>query len=315
MRIWNRVVNVSVGDLQFPNTIKISLAVNLHPDDDHDKGTVTLYNVSKAHEDRIKSKQNIIIEAGYTNFAFPILKGSVEKVKTTRQGVDRICVIHLHDDYLDHGQGGNPVTVTTTVKQAPLYNVITNIIRAGTFRDKNEREAAALATQNNMDAFEGRNHVKVFSTEVQSYSATEKPIARAVKESVALRTALKGHNLSTYYDGSGWDFNWDYPSEEPKNVISLSERTGLIKTVDEHDEKGSDSDETYFQVTSLLNPRIKRGTGISLHSYYHEQELNVVSLTHRGDNWDGPFETVMMCKPRASPDDLEGQDRTVEGDI
>ena len=260
--LYDRRIRVEVAGLTVED-LRITFEIEREADATQNKGTVSIFNLAPANEERIyKRSDEIRVNAGYPETVALLYAGHVERVQRMRQQLARRTVIKLGDTVRRSGRE-NPRLggVYSATLKGPV--AIREIVRG---------IAAAL-------------ELPLGPLDTIPVDATWTNWAFSGPASAAMSAALRRVKCTWYEDngkirinrprpaGTGADLQSDAPT------IFLSPDNGLIDRPIETDEGA--------EANMLLDPAVMVGCRIDLESDSLSGAWKVVALRHTGDNWRG----------------------------
>lgn len=129
MMFWNRVVSVKAGDKEFTNDkFTIDFDIPFSTKEEPDIAEIRLYNISKSSISNIKSKNYIIVNAGYEGDTGSIATGRVESIETEWSGVDKITTIKISDGGLEWRNASIQKAYKAGTKASAIMADLTSVI-------------------------------------------------------------------------------------------------------------------------------------------------------------------------------------------
>ena len=292
-----RNIQVTVGDLRVKELyirFRIRKEITATPAE----GMIDIYNLSEENETRVRQRgQDAVIEVGYGEAALErLFSGTVRRVERQRtdedndgrkfsthaetilEGLDRITRVHV----------GGALSVTAPGQSSPRAAFLKSYEEAVSTRTVVADAITALGLQSgSLDAipadamekkgFKFNGDARVFLT----YHLRPYGLHWFIEDGIV--------HLSEYKKSSN--------DRAAGAVVTISERTGMIGTPTVTDDG--------IRVKTLINPHIGLNTRIKVDSEVlrnRGQELSgavwkVVEAVHQGDNWGGPFETMVEGRP------------------
>ena len=261
--LYSRQIRTSVAGLIIED-LRQSLSIERHSDPTQDRGSIAVYNLSPAHESRIRDRGGpITVEAGYPDTLGLVFDGEVQRVIRGRERTARITRITLGDQ----------------VRQKDRLGGVSNRVYPGV--ESSRRIARDLIIDMGLTAG---------PLDAIPESATFEDFYWVDTSAGGLRALLNGSTPSLTsiqpHEADGVvRFSEPGKAQTDAPTIVLSPETGLIESPIVTDEGA--------EARSFLNPAIVLGCLIDLRSAALEGLWKVVSLRHTGDTWQGEFETGM----------------------
>ena len=259
--LYQRRIRTSVAGLIIED-LRQSLSIERHSDATQDRGSIAIYNLSPAHESRIRDRGGpITIEAGYPDTLAVVFEGEVQRAIRSREGTNVITRVTLGDQ----------------VRQVDRLGGVSNRVYPGV--ESVRRIATDLIAD--MDLQPG-------PLDAIPESATFTDFHWVGTSAGGLRALLNGAAPSLarlqWFEADGVvRFGRKGEAQADAPTIVLSPETGLIESPIPTDEGA--------EARSFLNPAIVLGCLIDLRSDTLTGMWKVVALRHSGDTWAGEFET------------------------
>ena len=262
--LYSRRIKTTVAGLIIED-LRQSLSIERHSDPTQDRGSIAIYNLSPAHESRIRDRGGpITIEAGYPDTLALVFDGEVQRAIRARERTARITRITIGDQ----------------VRQKDRLGGVSNRVYPGV--ENVRRIATDLITD--MGLQPGPLDAIPDSATFEDFHWAGFPSAGG------LRAVLNGSEPSLahiqWHEADGV-VRFSAPGEAQVDAptIVLSPETGLIESPIVTDEGA--------EARSFLNPAIVLGCLIDLKSAALSGLWKVVALRHTAENWSGDFETGM----------------------
>lgn len=257
-QFWKRKIRLQIAGLIITEP-HISLDIRRESNPTRPSGTVTIYNLSRDHEQAIYERgRTIKVEAGYGVALGLLFDGAVGQVEREREDLTRKTKISLAAV-----SAGND-----------RLNGITNRSYDGPV--KLRQVVRDLASDLKMEA--GPLNAIPSDLEVRFYWA-------GGKTTDALSSYLGRHGL-TWYDDDGL-IRVTRPGQAQPDAadMTLSPENGLIGAPTVTDSGTGKDKRDGARARSLLNPVFALGGRVTLESETLTGTYKVVTLRHHGDNW------------------------------
>ena len=232
--------------------LDIEFTVNFDDDMEANEAEISVYNLSQNTINQIKNKSEISIEAGYKGDTGVIFTGYVTKVKTTREGADKLTTIKCLDTIKEH-------TIEEITKSAGTLasDILYELLQKTHLR---------------IDRFRARRDHK--------YEEEQKIDGDLM---AAIKTYSQVCGVSTFIKNGG--IICCYLKDVDGLIFDLSEDTGLIGTPEEFTEEISISDEAKeivngYECDMLLQHRVSAGSQVNLKSLDANGTYRVCSGQH-----------------------------------
>ena len=262
--LYQRQIRTTVAGLIIED-LRQSLSLERHSDQTQDRGSIAIYNLSPAHESRIRDRGGpITVEAGYPDTIALVFDGEVQRVVRARERTARITRITIGDQ----------------VRQKERLGGVSNRVYPGV--ESVRRIVADLIADMGLQPG---------PLDAIPSGATFTDFHWAGFPSVGgLRAVLNGSEPSLahlqWHEADGVvRFSAPGKAQVDAPTIVLSPDTGLIESPIVTDEGA--------EARAFLNPAIVLGCLIDLESAALSGRWKVTSLRHTGDTWSGEFETGM----------------------
>ena len=257
--LYSRQIRTTVAGLIIED-LRQSLSIERHSDPTQDRGSIAIYNLSPAHESRIRDRGGpITVEAGYPDTLGLVFDGEVQRVIRARERTARITRITIGDQ----------------VRQKDRLGGVSNRVYPGV--ENVRRVARDLIIDMGLTAG---------PLAAIPESATVEDFYWSDQSAVGLRALLNESSLTgiQWHEADGVvRFSAPGKAQVDAPTIVLSPETGLIESPIVTDEGA--------EARSFLNPAIVLGCLIDLESAALSGQWKVVALRHTGDTWQGEFET------------------------
>ncbi len=261
---WKRQIFVTVAG-QTLNRQKIEIEIKREASETPATGTIIIYNLSRDTEQQIFERgESIIISAGYGDRTNIIFDGAVQRVEKEHDITQR--------------------TRTTSITLAGAnvaVNKLSGVSTIGFSGSRPLRSVVSLLVAD-LDLILGPLDA-IPDIEVSDYSFSG-------QTAKALTTLLAGRGVHWYEQDGTIRFNSSALHQQSDgNLITLSPETGLIGSPSITDDG--------VATRSTLKPQAKIGDPLYLTSDTITGAWKIVSLLHKGDNWQGDFFTELSLKP------------------
>ena len=265
---FDRQITVSVAGLTLED-IRIQFEVERSTDTTQVKGFVNLFNLSSEKEERIYERgAKIQVSAGYPQTQALILDGHVQRVERVRESLSKITKLKIGD----------------ATREPKTLAGVTSIALDGY---ESVREIARLIAR------DIKIPIAEASLELIPNDALVLNYAWSGPSDAALRRLLERVDC-THYEADGLIRINRINMAQPDAVkIIVSPRNGLIGTPSIVD---VDDDKEGAEARMFLNPIVVIGSIINLDSANVKGRWKVVGVKHRGDNWEGSFETSVELR-------------------
>ena len=267
--IWERSIVVEVADLTITEP-KIEIDLKREVSSTPVTGSVAIYNLSEEHEHQIYERgRDLTISAGYGGRPSVLFDGVVQKVERERAELRRITRVTL---------GGKLAAVDTlsgiSIRSYDRPTAIRTIAR-DIIADLNRgKPSSARFSLGPLDALPADE---------------ERPWAVSASVSTALDLLVRGIRDVNWYEEDGTIyFSMAKQEIAGGETIALSPETGLLETPTVTDEGA--------RCKAFLLPRARLGAKLELESAALSGTYKIVSLLHRGDNWDGELMTELELR-------------------
>ena len=255
---WRRYVSVSVAGLVITEP-KIEFSLRRKVSGEPPSGSLLIHNLAPNTQQRIEERgEEILVEAGYSNFHASIFTGATQKVERDRinlSGITRITITGK-SQMLVH-----PPTTTGSWVQASLHAIIAQYV-----------------------ADLGLNLGSLDSIPDEIIDHYE-----AGPSGAGLTRLLESRGFSWYEENGFARFNRPAAMQTGAGTITLNPQSGLIGRPTRTDAGG--------RCRALLLPQVQLGTQIQLESLSLSGNWKVVGLEHKGTNWPpGDFFTDMELR-------------------
>ena len=270
MIFWKRKIVVTYGGITI-TAPKIEINLKFEADATPTNGTVSIYNLSRDTERDIDEAGNdIVIDAGYEQQISTILTGSVQRIEKLREGLHRIIKLNV---------------TSQSIAKKRLSGMTVNSWPPGTQR----RVIVSDIVKQDLKMRHGP--LDLLDSPPRGTSVVENGFNWSQSSMGALKLLIINVGLTFYEDSDGvFQINKPGVKSEVANEVMLSDRNGLLESPAVTEEG--------VRIKSLLNPSFKVGTTVGLTSEYVNGSYKVVSVLHKGDNWDGGmFTTELDCRP------------------
>ena len=247
--------------------LRINVELERQIDPTQDKGRVTIYNLSREHEQHLTGEEQrggpLIVQAGYPQTVATLFEGQAQRAVSAREYLSKKTTIHFGDQVHERQRLG-----------AIHVNTIDGPI--------NVRQLATEIIANDMG-------LTVGPLDAIPADATHQNWYWSGPATVALTTLLAPLGC-TWFDADGVvRINCAGRTQPDAPTIQLSPETGLIAAPIRTDEGA--------EVRMFLNARVVLGSILNIKSDNLVGPWKVVTLRHNADSWDGKFET--FCDLRA----------------
>ena len=250
MLIWKRSIEVQVADLTVSD-LKIELDIRKDADDVLATGTVTISNLSEAHEQQIHDRgDTLVVSAGYSGLVGVIFDGRVQRVEREQDYLTRLTRIAIGAQTVAKDTLSG-VTSRSYEGDVSLRRIIQDIV------------GDLGLTSGPVDAIPADVQLKDWA-----FVGTS---ARA------LTVLLSRNGVEWYEDDGVIRFSKPNVMESDAEVVKVTPETGLVG-------KPSVTDEG-ARVRSLLNHRLRPGNVVDLESENLTGMWKIVGVRHHGDNW------------------------------
>ena len=266
-----RSIRIIVGDgneaLKIENLF-ISFNIRREGSKTPAEGKIEIYNLNESNETRIRERgKRLQLFAGYGSDLNLIADGDVRRVERMRQRLDRVTRIQF---------GGNVTRRTQNIfnpmyeNKVPIRQIVTDAV------------AAMGLDLGPLDAIPDEEYPEVFTWERGAESA--------------LRLILLPHKIEHYEENGVIRFSVQGKSQDDRDAIVISEKTGMIGTPTTTDDG--------MRVRTLLDPRLLIDSRVRIESASLENEraeeqkgvYKVSVVEHMGDNREGDFFTDIELK-------------------
>ena len=262
--VFGSVATVRTGQVTIDSeTLDVEFTVPFDDDMEPNEAEIVVYNLSENTIKQLKKDAEISIEAGYKGDTGVLFKGYISKVKTNRNGVDKVTTIHAMDDIKDHSIESLSFAANTKASYI-LKELITKTgIPVAVFNPRRDHTYKDSQTVDG-DLMENiRQYAEVCGISV--YVSKGKIYARYIKE---------GDNLN----------------------FEVSVDTGLIGSPSSYEEEITAEDYTDtvdgYEVEMLLQHRMSAGAIVKLKSKDANGTYRVCSGEHRFS----PSEAITVAK-------------------
>lgn len=260
--LWKRKVRVHVAGLSI-EFLRINFSVSRSSDESQATGTVQIKNLERENSDRIYERgSSISIEAGYPDTVASIFDGSVQRVRQYRDSESWMTDISLGNKLFSKDVAGS--------------------VFRGSYAGKVETREIARDIIRSMGLEAGPLDL------IPGSAFEENWVWATGRASDALKALLEPYGIRFYEDDGEIRLNKAGIIQTDFVQVLLTPRTGLLGRVVETDEGAN--------VRCRLDPSLRIGGKVKIESETSTGEWKIVSLSHRGDNWDGPFETAMSLR-------------------
>ena len=263
--LYRRLIRTSVAGLVIED-LRQSLSIERHSDQTQDRGALAVYNLSPAHESRIRDRGgSIVIEAGYPDTLALVFDGEVQRALRGPRA--------NRPHHADHARRPGAAEGQARRRQQPRLSW-RRVVRGAIARD--------LIIDMGLTA--GPLNAIPDSATFTDFHWAGFPSAGG------LRALLNGSSPSLaqiqWHEADGV-IRFSAPGEAQVDAptIALSPETGLIESPIVTDEGA--------EARAFLNPAIVLGCLIDLRSAALTGMWKVVALRHTADTWQGEFETGM----------------------
>ena len=267
---WKRKIEVRVAGLTFSEG-KIAFELKRESNSTPAKGTITLTNLSRDHEQVIEKgvadeTATVVLSAGYQDRQSILFDGYIQRVERT--------------------QDIESLTRTTTITLAAAVIARHRLQGVSRFSFKGDRPLRSLASLMVADMGLILGPLDAIPDETISGSA----YSYSGPSAEGLTALLTGYGIQWYEDDGVIRFNSkDLTNQHDlSSVLVLKKETGLIGSPSVSD-KG-------VLTRSTLKPLIKLGGVVRLDSETTKGLWKVISLYHAGDNWRGEFQTELNLR-------------------
>ena len=267
--LFKRIIRVDIADLVIEEPrIRFSLA--RESDETAPSGEITIWNLARPTEDRIFERgASVKLDAGYPSTIATLFDGHVEKIVRERAELARLTRITLTGQATNAGQRSDKISIIhPTATPISLRELAAYFVRD---------LGLTLGPQDAIDA----------SLTVQNWTWAGPTIP-------GLNVICRRANVTWYEDDGVVRFNRIGELQSDAVTITLTPDSGLI---------GSPAvTEEGVRCRSFLQPLARVGAQVDVRSENVDGSYKLVSLVHRGDNWDGEFVTEYdLREPMAAP--------------
>ena len=266
--LFGRRIQVAVAGLEITD-LRINVLIQKQIDSTQDKGTVSVFNLSPEHAQRIYERGGpITVTAGYPETLAIVFEGVVQRVRRERAQLSHITEIQVGDHVHQPDRLGGWYVQSLA---GPIFvrTIAVDIIRNGLEMEHGPLTAIPeFAVWRNGESYYWAN--------------------RADSALSVLLSTLPGRVTWRAEDGL-IQLNRAGVADQHASTIQVSPDTGLIDRAIETDEGA--------EARLFLEPRIVLGTVLEIESTGLSGSYKVVGLEHTADNWEGKFET--FCDLRA----------------
>lgn len=262
--VFGSVATIKSGQVTISSeTLDVEFDVPFDDDMEANEAEIVVYNLSDNTIKQLKKNAEITITAGYTGDTGVLFKGYISKVKTTREGADRVTTIYALDDIKEHKieslsfKAGTKASyiLETLIKKTGIPVAVFKVRRDHTYKDAETVDGDLM------------NNIKKYATVcgISVYVSKGKIYARYIKE---------GDNIN----------------------FNVNTDTGMIDSPAAYTEevKAEDFKETVngYEVEMLLQHRMCAGAIVNLKSKDASGKFRVCSGRHSFS----AFETVTKIK-------------------
>ena len=268
--LYRRQIRTTVAGLTIEDP-RQSLSLERNSDPTQDRGNLAIYNLSPAHESRIRDRGGpITIEAGYPETIALVFDGEVQRVIRSRERTARITRITLGDQ----------------VRQKDRLGGVTNRVYPG--RESVRQIARDLIADMGLEP--GPLDAIPASAVFIDFHWAGLPSAGAIRP--LLDGASPPLTTIQWHEADGVvRFSAPGKPQTDAPTIMLSPTTGLIESPLVTDEGA--------ELRCFLNPAIVLGCIIELESRALSGRWKCVAMRHTADNWSGTFETGVELREAA----------------
>lgn len=290
-KLFNRFVEVKVGDYFCVNNEQLKIKFNVPFDDNTEpnESTIDIYNLTNKTISAIKKNDKCTITAGYKGDIGIILNGRVSLVKTKNEGVDKVTTIYVLDS-----EDLSERTIES--KSYSAGTSASNILKD--LASKLKMPITVLKLPTDVKYSSGWTCEGAI---VEEMSKIAKHCGAAVyinKGNLYVRPLTEGDNanfelsVETGLLGMPSEFTEDVElSKEDLQNMATQKGQSKIKTVGEK----KVIEEHGYNISSLLQHRITTASLITLKSRYASGSFRVRSGVHR---YDDTFVTEMVIVDR-----------------
>ncbi len=260
--LYGRKIVVDIAGLTITGP-RISLELSRQIDRSQDKGSVEIFNLSPEHAGRIEERgERIIVQAGYKDRAAIIFQGEVQRVIRKRERLSHITAIALGDLVRDR-------------------KVLSGTYNRSWVGPASVREIAVDIISEGFGLLAG-------PLEAIPEEATFTNFYWAGSPAVAALDALLGSVGATWFERDGVvRVNRPGFCQTDAPILDVSPETGMIESPIRTDEGA--------EVRVFLEPRAVLGGAVEIRGSDTgiAGKWKIVGLAHKGDNWQGKFETFL----------------------
>lgn len=249
MKLFGRYAEINCAGMTINSeALDLEFTVPFDSDVEPNESEIRIFNLKKDTINRFKKNQKLVLNAGYRGDIGVVLSGYISKVKTERQGVDKVTTIYVLDSV--------PLDTKKTLNKAYKKNIKASHI----IKD--------LLTLLKLDA-----KVKLVK---------DKTYAKGYTIEGEIVTALSGLAKDcgvTFFMSKGKAYISPIHSGEQSKFV-LSEESGLVGTPASFEEDSLSG----YSVTSLLQYRLATANAVTLESNVVKGKFYVYSGSHQ---WSG----------------------------
>ena len=260
--LYQRKIVVHVAGLEISEP-RISFEMEREPDEVVPNGEVTIYNLSRDHENQIHDRgTDVRLDAGYPETIATLYDGQVDRITRERTQLKRITRIELG-------------SFTTWV----------NRLGGVSSRSYNGAETVRNIAR---DLVGDMNGLGLGPLDLIPNEIVEN-FAWAGSAAVGLRSLCKRVGVTWYEDDGVIRFNRPGIAQPDAIRIKLSPDLGLIGAPSITDQGA--------EAVSALQPLARVGNVVELESQSLQGDWKIVGIRHKGDNWEGVFRTFYRLRP------------------
>ena len=238
--------------------LRVAFAIRLSAQPDNEPSEVAIYNLARATEARIVGAKAVSLRAGYGDEHSLLHVGRIDRVRTERQGLERITTLTL--------DAGNAISRTGALYAASVQNIRLHALI----------EDIVVGLMRLPLGYLGDIPDETVGSFVWQGSAKD-----------ALTALLRPRGVEWYIANEEVLFS-ARGKFEPVTPLLVSQETGMIGV--------PSLTETGVRAQKTLDPRLRLGAPVSLLSEAVSGVYKITSLEHRGDNWEGEWLSEFEAK-------------------
>ncbi len=264
--IFGRKAIIATGAVTLDSdNVDLEFVTNFDDDLEANEAEITVYNLSQNTIKNLIVNKSISIKAGYKNDTGVLFKGFISKVKTKKDGVDKVTTIYALDSF--------------DLKERDLADIT---------------YAAGTTASYILKDLINKTHLPIAAFEPKKDHTYEDEVSISNGLMASIREYSNVCGISTYIN-KGKVYS-QHISKGLNGYFNLSPETGMIGSPSEYTEEieAEDNKETIngFEAEMLLQHRITTGSVINVNSNEFKGKYHVRSGSHTFS----PYEAITKIK-------------------